>query len=50
MIKLGEFTEFLKTVPLNEYRKRYAHIKLVEMDLPKDIQVINLLLRSILER
>ncbi|MFH1237902.1 MAG: TaqI family restriction endonuclease [archaeon] len=54
--KLEEFTEFLKTVDLGGYRKQYAHIKIVEMDLvlPKklcdsfgvkrmDIQAINLL-------
>lgn len=45
MGKLREFTEFLKTVPLKEYRKEYAPIKIVEMDLPKDIQAIILLYR-----
>lgn len=56
MDKLEEFTEFLKSVELGRYRKQYAHIKIVEMDLllPKelckkfnvgrmDIQAINLL-------
>ncbi|MCD6149998.1 TaqI family restriction endonuclease [bacterium] len=43
MTKLQEFTNFLKTVPLAEYRRRYSHIKIVEMDLPKDIQAIELL-------
>ncbi len=43
MTKLQEFTDFLKTVPLAEYRKKYAHVKIVEMDLPKDIQAIELL-------
>jgi len=56
MDKLQEFTEFLKSVELGRYRKQYAHIKIVEMDLllPKelckkfnvgrmDIQAINLL-------
>ena len=45
MDKLQEFTEFLKTVDLKEYRKKYASIKIVEMDLPKDIQAIILLYR-----
>ena len=43
MTKLQEFTNFLKTVPLADYRKQYSHIKIVEMDLPKDIQAIELL-------
>jgi hypothetical protein len=43
MDKLQEFTEFLKTVDLKRYRKEYASIKIVEMDLPKEIQAINLL-------
>lgn len=57
--KLDEFTEFLKLVKLGEFRKQYAHIKIVEMDLllPKvlckkfnvgrmDIQAINLLYKT----
>jgi len=43
MNKLQEFTEFLKTVDLKKYRKQYAYIKIVEMDLPKNIQAIVLL-------
>jgi len=43
MTKLQEFTNFLKTVPLTEYHKQYSHIKIVEMDLPKNIQAIELL-------
>lgn len=43
MTHLQEFTEFLKTVDLKGYRKEYAPIKIVEMDLPKDIQAIVLL-------
>jgi hypothetical protein len=42
-IYLIKFTEFLKTVPLKEYREKYAPIKIVEMDLSKDIQAIELL-------
>ena len=43
MDKLQEFTEFLKTIDLKKYRKEYAPIKIVEMDLPKDVQAIILL-------
>jgi len=43
MSKLQEFTEFLKTIDLQRYRQEYAHIKIVEMDLPKDVQAIVLL-------
>lgn len=43
MEKLDEFTNFLKTVDLKRYRKEYASIKIVEMDLPKSIQAITLL-------
>lgn len=42
-MKLKQFDEFLKTVDLKGYRKKYSHIKIVEMDLKKDIQAINLL-------
>jgi hypothetical protein len=40
---LQEFTDFLKTIELKRYRKEYASTKIVEMDLPKDIQAIVLL-------
>ncbi len=40
---LEKFDEFLQTVPLKDYRKKYSSIKIVEMDLPKEIQAINLL-------
>ncbi|MFA5361548.1 MAG: TaqI family restriction endonuclease [archaeon] len=42
-MNLEKFDEFLQTVPLKDYRKKYSTIKIVEMDLPKDIQAINLL-------
>jgi hypothetical protein len=35
--------KFLKTVDLQGYRKKYSRIKIVEMDLSKDIQAIELL-------
>ena len=40
---LEKFNEFLKRVKLQEYRKKYSKIKIVEMDLPKNIQAIELL-------
>lgn len=40
---LEKFDNFLQTVPLKDYRKKYSTIKIVEMDLPKEIQAINLL-------
>jgi len=40
---LEQFNVFLKTVNLNAYRERFRPIKIVEMDLPKDIQAIALL-------
>ena len=45
MSYLQKFTEFLSTVPLNVYRDRYRPIKIVEMDLPKNIQALWLLYR-----
>lgn len=38
-----KFKKFLETVDLKGYREKYSHIKIVEMDLPKDIQAIELL-------
>ena len=40
---LEKFSKFLKTVDLHAYRDRFRPIKIVEMDLPKDIQAISLL-------
>jgi len=40
---LQDFTDFLKKVPLDKYRAEYRPIKIVEMDLPKEIQAIALL-------
>ena len=42
-MSLQYFTQFLKTVNLEDYREKYRTIKIVEMDLPKEIQAINLL-------
>ena len=43
---LEKFEKFLRTVDLKGYRKKYSHIKIVEMDLPKDIQAIELLYKA----
>jgi len=40
---LERFTEFLKSVDLDDYRGKYRQTKIVEMDLPKEIQAIALL-------
>jgi hypothetical protein len=42
-MSLEKFNDFLKTVDLRGYRDRFKPIKIVEMDLPKDIQAISLL-------
>lgn len=42
---LNKFEKFLKTVNLQGYRKKYSRIKIVEMDLSKNIQAIELLYR-----
>ena len=40
---LERFTKLLGSVDLKAYREKYRHIKIVEMDLPKEVQAINLL-------
>lgn len=40
---LKKLEKFLKTVDLQNYRKKYSRIKIVEMDLSKNIQAIELL-------
>jgi len=47
MSNLQQFTDFLKHVPLGKYRAEYRPIKIVEMDLPKDIQAISILYKVI---
>ena len=44
---LEKFDKFLQTVPLKDYRKKYSTIKIVEMDLPKGIQAIELYIKYI---
>lgn len=43
---LNRFEKFLKSVNLKDYRKKYSRIKIVEMDLSKDVQAIQLLYRT----
>lgn len=40
---LEKFNTFLESVDLESYRKRFISVKIVEMDMPKDVQAINLL-------
>lgn len=40
---LEKFEKFLQSVDLNAYREKYRPIKIVEMDLPKEIQAIGML-------
>ena len=41
--KLTKFNDFLAQVDLEKYRNKYSKIKLVELDLPRNIQAIKLL-------
>ena len=43
-----KFDKFLQSVDLKSYRDMYRPIKIVEMDLPKEVQAINMLLQSLL--
>ena len=38
-----KFDSFLQSVDLKSYRDKYRPIKIVEMDLPKEVQAINML-------
>lgn len=40
MNKLQLFDNFVKSINLEKYRNQYAHIKIVEMDLPRNIQAL----------
>ena len=40
---LTKFEQFLESVHLKAYREKYRPIKIVEMDLPKEIQAIEML-------
>jgi len=41
-----QFERFLENVDLAGYRKKFMPIKIVEMDLPKDIQALDLLYKT----
>jgi hypothetical protein len=43
MILVEQFEKFLKSINLIAYREKYRPIKIVEMDLPKDMQAIEIL-------
>jgi hypothetical protein len=38
-----EFNKFLESVDLKSYRDKYRPVKIVEMDMPKDVQAIKIL-------
>lgn len=40
---LETFTEFLKGINLEDYKNRFSQIKTVEMDLPKNIQALDII-------
>jgi len=40
MEKYEKFDRFVKTIDLEKYRLKYSHIKIVEMDLPINIQAL----------
>ena len=40
MTKLNDFNSFLSGIDLDEYREQYSKIKLVELDLPREIQAL----------
>ena len=41
--RFNKFDNFVKTINLEAYRLKYAHLKIVEMDLPKNIQALKTL-------
>ncbi len=50
MSKLKEFSNFLKNVDLDSYRVKYRPIKIVEMDLPSEIQALKLIYKTYWEK
>jgi len=50
MYLLKIFEKFLESIDLNAYREKYRPIKIVEMDLPKEIQAINILYKIYWEK
>ena len=47
---LRRFNQFLAGIDLEAHRKRFAHIKLVELDLPREVQAVAHLYREYWER
>lgn len=43
MDRFSKFDNFVRQIDLDDYRKKYSHIKIVEMDLPKKIQALKTL-------
>mgnify|MGYP002766390796 CR=1 FL=1 len=43
MNRLQKFDDFVKKIDLETYRKKYSHLKIVEMDLPRSIQALKTL-------
>lgn len=50
LMLLNKFEQFLELVNLKGYREKYRPIKIVEMDLPKEVQAINMLYRVYWEK
>lgn len=46
MSDLARFNDFLASIDLTKYRSQYAHIKLVELDMPKHIRPMNHIYRE----
>lgn len=45
MTQLKKYEKFLESVNLEKYRYQYQPIKIVEMDMPKDIQALDIIYR-----
>ncbi|MDR3306715.1 MAG: TaqI family restriction endonuclease [Endomicrobium sp.] len=43
--RFKKFDNFIKTIDLDSFRKKYSHIKIVEMDLPRSVQVLKTMYR-----
>jgi len=50
MYLIQKFEKFLESIKLDDYRAKYRPIKLVEMDLPKELQAISLLYEEYWDR
>lgn len=48
--RLKYFDDFVKTIDLDSYRQKYAHIKIVEMDLPRNVQALKTLYKYYWEK